>query len=121
MRNMPIVHKFDDGIRPAGKPDECFYCKQKVGQPHKPDCVCVEKTVRLKYTFEVEVQVPHGWTPESINFHRNESSWCADNALSELEAYAHKNGCLCGVFHSEFIEVVDDTPTRKIREVRHGS
>ena len=26
--NWPTVHEKDDGIRPAGRPDQCFYCKQ---------------------------------------------------------------------------------------------
>lgn len=30
--NPPIVKKDDTGIRPAGKPDECFYCHSKVGE-----------------------------------------------------------------------------------------
>jgi hypothetical protein len=39
MDNWPLVAPNDDGIRPAGPRDACFYCRQKVGQPHKPDCV----------------------------------------------------------------------------------
>ena len=31
--NWPLVDKNDDGIRPAGRQDACFYCGQRVGLP----------------------------------------------------------------------------------------
>lgn len=64
----PIVTKDDHGIRPAGKPDECFYCHSKVGEPHGRDCVTITKRVRLKATIEFEVEVPHSW--EKLVCHR---------------------------------------------------
>ncbi len=81
----PLVMPDDDGIRPAGTPGECFYCQQAVGQPHERDCVVVTKRVRLRYTFEVIVEVPHAWDQTMIEFHRNESSWSSSNALVELD------------------------------------
>ena len=112
----PLVDPNDDGIRPAGKPDECLYCRQKVGEPHTLDCNVVQKKVKLRYVFEIEVMEPHFWDADDVEFHRNESSWCADNALSELEELTKDGRCLCNCFHAEFIEVVDATPVRKLRE-----
>ena len=110
----PVVLENDDGIRPAGPPDECFYCHQHVGQPHTKDCVCVTKLVKIRYTFEVEVRVPHCWDAHDINFHRNKSSWCSSNALDDIQAYALD--CACGCCTARFLEVVEDTPTRSVKE-----
>lgn len=117
MPRWPLVVPNDDGIRPAGKPDQCLYCKSRIGEPHALDCVVVKKVVRLKYTIEVDVQVPHSWSADDINFHRNESSWCAGNAVDEIVQQAKSGGgCLCARFSSQLVEVVDDTPRRKINE-----
>ena len=109
----PLVASDDDGIRPAGPPDRCFYCGGPVGQPHAPDCVCVKKRVRLRYSFILDVDVPHGWDEDQILFHRNDSSWCADNALYELEASTGDDACLCPRFECFFESIADDTPRRK--------
>lgn len=113
----PKVLVDDDGIRPAGQPDECFYCQQKVGQPHKPDCVILNRKVKIKYTYEIEVEVPHSWDKHDIEFHRNESSWCAGNSLDELNDYAEKldkeGSCLCGCFSAEVIEIPEAAPYRR--------
>lgn len=54
-----LVLKNDDGIRPAGKPDACFYCKQKVGTPHCDDCITLLRKARIKITFELDAFVFH--------------------------------------------------------------
>lgn len=80
----PIVTKDDDGIRPAGKPDECFYCSEKVGQKHKLDCVTITRKVVVEYAFTLVIDFPQTWDKEDIEFNRNEGTWCANNALAEL-------------------------------------
>jgi hypothetical protein len=114
----PIVMPNDDGIRPAGSPDECFYCRQKIGSEHGWDCAVVTKTIKVRYVYEVEITVPHFWGEDLINFHLNESSWCADNGLDDLDKIIAERGCLCSVFDGEYIEDIDTTPTRKLREQR---
>lgn len=39
-----LIREDDDGIRPAEAPDECFYCKSKIGHHHLPDCVILART-----------------------------------------------------------------------------
>jgi hypothetical protein len=41
-----------NGPRPAGPPDECFYCGQKIGQKHKSDCVCRDRSVMVRMIVE---------------------------------------------------------------------
>lgn len=110
---LPKVLNNDNGIRPAGKPDECFYCNQKVGEPHKADCVILHKKVKVKYTFEIEVEVPHHWDKHDVEFHRNDSSWCADNSFEEIESHAKKHGCICHAFECEVTEMPEMEPYRR--------
>ncbi len=90
----------ENGPQPAGKPDECFYCKQPVGSLHKPDCVARERSIVVRYSFEIVIRYPESATPEGFEHHRNWSGWCADNALAELDC---GYGCLCSRFHAEFV------------------
>ena len=83
----PPVAPTDDGIRPAG-PDECFYCRQKVGSPHLFACV----TVTVPRTYRVlldgvdigswSTDDPVGSNRDMRHFHKNESSWCANNVMN---------------------------------------
>lgn len=106
----PKVVENDFGIRPAGKPDECFYCQRKIGEEHGRECVMVVKTVEIAYTFTIPVQVPHFSSSRDIEFLRNESSSCANNILAELQDYATKNGCLCHCQNATYIKDIDNTP-----------
>jgi hypothetical protein len=90
----------EEGVRPAGKPDECFYCHSKVGDQHAAECVIRKRTVVVEMTIKYVIDVPEAWDESNIEFHRNESSWCANNArqeLLELFDYVDKAGgsCLC--------------------------
>lgn len=109
----PNVVPNDYGIRPAGKPDECFYCRQKIGNPHDLTCVVVQQKVKVRYIFEIEVDQPWSWTPEHIIRHLTETSWCADNAFGDIKRHVEKHGeiCACGCFKAEFVEVIDSKPT----------
>jgi len=135
----PLVDKDDDGIRPAGLLDECFYCRQKIGQLHGQQCVVVTKVVAMI----VEgaglrgvwtLSEPHFWTAEDCEFHKNESTWCADNFLDEaasvawdtpgameklqsLLAAAGDGSCLCSVLKFKFLRVVDEQPRRLLRSL----
>lgn len=114
----PLVAPNDNGIRPAGKPDECFYCRSKVGVPHKPDCVSVTKKVWVRYSFQLEIEVPHSWTEDDLEFHHNEGSWCANNSIDELTEAFRGDGqaCACASFECEYLETTDATPRSKTRE-----
>lgn len=131
--NWPLVHARDDGIRPAGKPDECFYCRKKIGEPHAPDCAIVTKRVLLliksldgSLTGTWELDVTHSFQPEMIEYMKNDGTWCANNIFDydeiewdQLDAWADlelmsKDGCLCDKLRFEFVRVVDDTPQRKL-------
>lgn len=112
----PVVTEDDSGIRPAIDPQKCFYCDQSVGEPHKKDCVCVEKKVLYEYTFKIEKYVPHFWGNDLAEFHITGSSWCANNSIRDIEENSNRVGCLCEIFTAEFIEVLDSTPIANRKE-----
>lgn len=139
--NWPLVDPKDDGIRPAGRPDECFYCRQKVGEPHGQKCVIVTKLVEMRVTAKLpdggehrglwQFREPHSWDVSMSEFHKNDSSWCAGNLLNQREAGSVTwegpapwdalaalgvDRCLCNVLSFEFVRVVDDTPHRELKQ-----
>lgn len=106
---LPLVKENDDGIRPAGEPDECFYCHSKVGEPHKFNCVTVCKNVKVRATIEYVKPVPVSWDKEMIEFHHNQGTYCANNIVKDLQEYIEyldkDDDCLCQ--HCNF-EVIDE-------------
>lgn len=99
--------------RPARMNGACFYCQQKIGHAHKQDCVLIKKRVRVRMIVEYEIDVPAHWDAQHVEFHRNEGSWCADNAISELEEIQERDGCLC---HAARFEYLADTSGPELDE-----
>lgn len=96
-----------NGPRTAGKPTECFYCHQPLGERHKDDCVCFAKVVMVRVEMTIPRVVPAHWTQHDIEFHMNDSSWCASNIINDLqrmdEADEDNCRCLCSDFRGEFL------------------
>ena len=93
----------DNGPRPAGPPDRCFYCTRALGQAHAETCVLYQRTVKIRAVVEYEVRVPAAWTPERVEQARNESVWSAGNVLFELERLeAAREECLVGLVRCEY-------------------
>lgn len=57
----------------------------------------------VKVTINIPCTFPDEWDDNLINFHLNESSWCCDNYISELQDYADRNTCICPITHSEVL------------------
>lgn len=101
----------ENGPRPAGRPDQCYYCGQPVGLEHKADCACRVKVVMIEVTMRIPRVVPASWDAGLVDFHLNDSSWCADNIGDDLTQYlAAKNDdapCMCGTFSGKFLRDAD--------------
>ena len=82
-----------NGPRPAGPPDKCFYCGQPIGTEHDYSCVCRKRTVVVNVSFIALIVVPESWDADTINFCRNESSWCVSNLLT-VDGLKDES-CLC--------------------------
>ena len=93
----------ENGPRPAGKPDRCFYCSQPLGSQHAPKCVCRERTVVVRAVIEYVIEVPESWTAEQIEFQRNDGSWCATNLIGELREIHEAGACLCPITSFEYL------------------
>lgn len=90
--------------RPAGNQDKCFYCKRKVGEKHGDTCVLVRKKVTVRATITYQVVVPASWEKDDVEFHRNESSWCADNMISDLDKFLGETECLCRHTRHQYVD-----------------
>ncbi len=133
----PTVLPNDEGIRPAGKQDRCFYCHNKIGELHGIECVTVEKKVKYEVYLQERPENnspeklvghftrndPFFWSSYDCDFHKNESSWCASNAVDDIEwidpkfeeelaANVKKFGynCECSFLRFEYDETVDEGP-----------
>jgi hypothetical protein len=96
-----------DAIRPAGPPDACCYCGAAYGDEHKAGCVMRQRTVVCEVTIKVVRTVPENWDQEMIEFHMNESSWCFNNIVGELEEAIKRaeDGCclLCSLATGRYL------------------
>ena len=96
----------EKSVAPAGRSDECFWCKSKLGSQHKYECVIRKKTVIVSAAIEYLVSEPESWDTDMIEFHRNESSWCQSNGIDEIqeaaEKYAAAHGCQCSMIEYKF-------------------
>ena len=97
-------------VRPAGEPDKCFYCGEKVGSQHKTDCVIRRKTVVVDFTIRAVQTVPELWEPCDVEFFYNEGSWCADNLITELNRRKEElpNRCLCNFTEAKYVREADE-------------
>lgn len=76
----PIVMPCDERpfLRPEGG---CGYCTAKLAEIHDPKCVCRTRTVVVEYRVRIVERLPESWDARQIEFHHNDSSWCASNGL----------------------------------------
>ncbi len=58
----------------------------------------VEITIKLPMDFHAN------WDNDMIEFQLNESSWCWDNLIDELNNYSKKHGCICNICEGKVIK-----------------
>lgn len=131
----PLVQADGAGIRSKWFTDRCFYCSQKIGEPHGPECVVVTKLVRYLVLATGHGHLgprrrlgtftrpdPHFWSEYDCWSHKNKSSWCASNCLDELawddpedaaKGFLEHADCACNELEFELDNIVDDTPTTR--------
>lgn len=91
--------------RPARRDGTCFYCSQPLGTKHNPNCIIVSKTITVRLTLDVVIEVPRTWGKEQVEFARNENSWCVNNMMRELQTWFDdtNNSCACGSAQIDFV------------------
>ena len=101
----------DEGIRPAGPKDECFYCQVKIGGQHGAECVIRKRTVIVELTIQVAVAVPEYWDDDAIEFRYNESSACKNGLIEDIvrmqERMRTAGNCLCSAGEVTFVREAD--------------
>lgn len=61
------------------------------------------KTIRI--TIDLPMDFPADWDNEMIEFHLNESSYCCNNLIDELQKYNRKYGCcICSITECKVVE-----------------
>ena len=109
--NLPMK---ENGLRASAWPDRCAYCQAPLGE-HKPDCVCLLRSVVLKLELEIVQAVPQSNDSQSIEFCRGGgSSYCMDNVLTDIEAYLKRTGdCACSLkATTTYLREADEDETR---------
>jgi hypothetical protein len=109
--NWPLVAVNDHGIRPAGLPDQCFYCHQKVGSPHARDCVVVWKLARLEVELTCDVEIPHCQPLEEIRRGFFED---LKDLLDDFMVWQEGRSRLREL-NLKSVRVIDKTPTRTLK------
>ena len=61
-----------------------------------------DKIIRI--TIDLPMSFPEDWDNEMIEFHLNESSYCCDNIINELDKYSENNGCICNITECKVID-----------------
>lgn len=100
---------------------KCFYCHEPVGTPHKADCVCNTRKIKVRVTVEYEIDAPPFYdSKESTEFYLNECTRCKSHIIEELQALVPEDvfnqdyenpaphQCLCGIAHYEYLGEVED-------------
>lgn len=97
-------------MRPASDARRCFYCQKPIGSMHGPDCVLVKQKIKVEVnlTIAIEMELPADWDAAGIDFHLNDSSWCASNAVPEIIEALNGASCLCHDAGFTFIEKVGE-------------
>ena len=73
----------------------------------------VTRRVAVRYSYDIEIDVPYHWTGHDIEFHRNDSSWCADNAQGDIDKFVQQQDgwiCPCSCMTATYIGEADGTP-----------
>lgn len=102
------VQPDDDGIRPAGPDDACYYCGTEIGGQHDEKCPILRRVVVLEATITVALPVTLDATPESIEFHWNNGTRCASNLVDELTRMTSVDDdgatmCLCDATRFRYV------------------
>lgn len=92
-----------DDVRPARPDGTCFYCRVPLGGEHNKGCVIRTKTIVQDFTIRLVLRVPEDWDAAMIDFHKNDSSWCASNIVERIKSVDTDERCLCDRTSAKFI------------------
>ncbi len=100
-------------LRPAGKPTECFYCREVLGSQHRANCPLRQRTVVVKLEIELVVTVPEDWSEDMVTFfYGAEGSACQSNLVDLLVALRDRTDeqikdecphCLCPMIDGSYL------------------
>lgn len=59
-------------MRPRSMDDTCFYCRSRVGNNHKSNCVLIQRPVKI--ALELKLSVPANYSEEDIDYYFGEGN-----------------------------------------------
>lgn len=92
-----ILPVYEDGVRPAGPTDKCFYCDCSKGSEHLQSCVMRHKLAVFEITVQYISIVPASWDEDQISFHRGESSFCLGNDIDQIYEESKAENGICNI------------------------
>ena len=72
----------------------CFYCRQAVPN-HSAECTVPQRTVVVEMTIQYVISVPANWDKDTIEFHRNDSSFCSSNDIKQIHEESTRFPNMC--------------------------
>lgn len=57
----------------------------------------------IQWQINLPMDFPANWTDEQILFYLNNSSWCCDNLIEELQKYSKEHGCICDITKAQIL------------------
>ena len=82
----------------------------------------------IQWKINLPMDFPAEWTDEQILFYLNNSSWCCDNLIKELQNYSKEHGCICDITTAQILirgqrakaSCVDDTCEIPLEEIKRA-
>lgn len=82
----------------------------------------------IQWQINLPMNFPADWTDEQILFYLNDSSWCCNNLIEELQKYSKKHGCICDITKAQILSrgqraklsCVDDTCEIPLEEIKRA-
>lgn len=66
------------------------------------------KRFKIRMIWEFEEEFDDDFNEGTIEYHYNDSGWCADNALDALNDLSEQHGCICRDVRFECLGEVKD-------------
>lgn len=93
-------------VRPGETVEHVIAIYNKAKEPPPVEVPKGRKKVRVLLELEYDVLVPEDWDHGMVEFHRNESSWCKNNLIAELESIFENDNGPCA-FSAATFKVVE--------------
>ena len=80
----------------------------------------------IQWIINLPMDFPQDWDDKMIEFYLNDSSWCSDNLIEELQKYSKEHGCICNISEARILargqrakmSCIDDSCAIPLEEIK---